>query len=63
MDVSAVTELINNVGFPIVACVGMFWLNNKNNDRHEREINTLKQVLQDNTNVIQELSRKIGELK
>lgn len=28
MDYNAITQLIGSVGFPIVACVGLFWMVN-----------------------------------
>lgn len=28
MDMSAVIQLINGVGFPIAACIGLFWMMN-----------------------------------
>ena len=47
--------LIGNYAFPIVACVGLFWKLNKDQDRHQEEMNTLRASLDNNTKVLTEL--------
>ena len=34
MDVQVIGQLIASLGFPIVACCAMFWMVNKNEERH-----------------------------
>lgn len=59
MTLQEIITLINTVGFPIVCCIALFWLNNKNNDRHQAEIDSLKHVIENNTNSINVLSELI----
>lgn len=48
MDFSAVSQLISSVGFPIAACVALFWQMN-------REMDALKESLNQNTLAITKL--------
>lgn len=50
MDMSEVTTFITTVGFPIAACVALFWQNTKMN-----------QTIQNNTEAILELTTIIKE--
>lgn len=53
---SDLLTLIGNYAFPIVACVGLFWKLNKDQERHQKEIDALRQSLDNNTKVLTELS-------
>lgn len=53
MDVTEVTQLISSVGFPIVACMAMFYMNNKT-------LTELKDTIQNNTTVMELILQKIG---
>ena len=55
MDVSSITQLISNVGFPIAACCVMFYQNSKLQDTLSN-ISATMQVL---TNKITDLERKM----
>ena len=48
-------QLIASLGFPIVACCAMFWLVNKNEERHNNEITDLRKTIADNTSVLSSL--------
>lgn len=52
MDVQVIGQLIASLGFPIVACCAMFWMVNKNEERHKDEINGMRKTIEDNTNVL-----------
>ena len=54
MDV--ITQLISTLGFPIAMCVYLVWYNNKLNEAHKEEMNTLKDALNNNTLAVQHLS-------
>ena len=54
MDV--ITQLISTLGFPIAMCVYLIWYNNKLNESHHEEMDTLKDALNNNTLAIQHLS-------
>lgn len=53
MDIEQITQLVNGVGFPIVASGALFWLNVK-------IINRIDRAMRDNTDAIRELHKTIG---
>lgn len=55
MDMTAITQFIGSVGFPIVCCVGLFWYITKITDQHKEEMNTMRQSLEANTTVLTEI--------
>lgn len=55
MDVNDVVTLIGSLGFPIVACVGMFYLYN-------RTLKDFTSTLNDIANEIKELREELKEL-
>ena len=55
MDIQVIGQLVASLGFPIVACGAMFWMVNKQEERHKDEITTLSKTLEDNTTVLQSL--------
>lgn len=50
MDIQAITTLITTVGFPIAACIALFWQNNK-----------MSETVSRNTEAILELTTIIKE--
>lgn len=61
MDISAIITAISTVGFPIAACVALFWQMNELNKEHKEEMNGVKEALNNNTLALQKLVDKIGE--
>lgn len=59
MDVQVIGQLIASLGFPIVACCAMFWMVNKNEERHTDELNGMRKTIEDNTNVLSSLKELI----
>lgn len=55
MDFTAVSQLISSVGFPIAACVALFWQMTKESERHKEEMDALKESLNQNTLAITKL--------
>ena len=55
MDVNDIVTLIGSLGFPIVACVGMFYLYN-------RTLKGFTSTLNDIANEIKELREELKEL-
>ena len=55
MDVQVIGQLVASLGFPIVACGAMFWMVNKQEERHGEEIGSLRKTIEDNTNVLTSL--------
>lgn len=60
MDVSAVTQLISNVGFPVACTIALFYFWNKERESHKEEMNTLKDAINNNTQVMQRVVDKLG---
>lgn len=63
MDVTAITQFVSTVGFPIAACVAMFWMVNKQNDSHKQEIDKMSEALNNNTIALTKLTDKLEERK
>lgn len=59
MDVQVIGQLIASLGFPIVAAAAMFWMVNKNEERHKDEIGSLRKTIEDNTSVLTSLKELI----
>ena len=59
MDIQVIGQLIASLGFPIVACGAMFWMVNKQEERHKEEISGLSKTLEDNTTVLSSLKELI----
>ena len=73
MDFQGTLQAITTVGFPIVACIALFYYIYKQSERHKEEINKLTemhkeelnaitQALNNNTVVLAKLSEKIDVL-
>lgn len=64
MDLQTVIQLISNLGFPIVCCVGLFWYITKMTAQHKEETDKLREAISNNTIVMQKLIDMIeGEEK
>ena len=59
MDVQVIGQLIASLGFPIVACGAMFWMVNKQEERHKAEMDGMRKTIEDNTNVLVSLKELI----
>ncbi len=49
MDVSGLIQVVGSLGFPIAACVAVFWYLMKESENHKAEVNKLSEALQNNT--------------
>lgn len=52
MDITTVTQVISSVGFPIVMCIMLF-------AQMVKELNSLKDCINDNTQVLTQLVTKL----
>ena len=59
MDVQVIGQLIASLGFPIVAAAAMFWMVNKNEERHKDEIDSMRKTIDENTSVLASLKELI----
>lgn len=59
MDYQSIAGLISSVGFPICACIAIFWQLNKQSEQHKQEMDKMTDALANNTAAIVELSTLI----
>lgn len=62
MDANTIIQMVSSLGFPIVACGALFWLNMRIQDQHEEETEKITQALNNNTNVMGELKTTLAEI-
>lgn len=55
MDWGAVGQMIGTLGFPVVACIALFYFMMQQLSEHKEEINALKGALEANTIALVEL--------
>lgn len=60
MDAQSYTNLISSVGFPIVMCLIMVKLMMRMEESHKAEIDSLKEALNSNTNVLTKLETMLS---
>ena len=67
MDFEVIAQMVTTLGFPIVAAAALFWYVNKKDEQHRDEMRSLKDSLDKNSSVLDELKGLItyivGELK
>lgn len=49
MDVSGLIQLVGSLGFPVAACVAVFWYLMKESENHKAEVTKLSEAIQNNT--------------
>lgn len=62
MEVGTVVEIINAVGFPIVCCGALFWMNINSLKQQRMILNELTKTVDQNTQIMRELNYQIGRL-
>lgn len=62
MGANDIVTIISTVGFPIAACVALFWQSNEMQKRHKEEMDGVKEALNNNTLVVQKLVDKLSEI-
>ena len=56
MDGQVIINAISTVGFPIVMCIILLFIVNKQNEEHKEEMSKITESLNNNTLVIQHLT-------
>ena len=59
MDLTVITQLISQVGFPIACCVIMFHALSKEQDSHKAEMSAIVEAVNNNTLALTKLSERI----
>lgn len=60
MEYTTIIEFINGVGFPIAVTVALFYQNNKQDERYDKQMKELSKVIENNTLTLTELNIKMG---
>lgn len=60
MDINTIGSFIGTVGFPIMACIALFYQNMKLIEAHKKESDDIVKALNNNTLVISQLCDKLG---
>ena len=63
MEANAIFQAIGTLGFPIAACIALFWQNYKLNESHKKEMEKITEAVNNNTIAITNLTTKINELE
>lgn len=61
--IQSIVQIVGSLGFPIAACVGMFWYMMKKDEQHKAEIDLLSAAVQNNTLVMTEIRDRLDEIK
>lgn len=59
MNVELITGMIQTIGFPITACIALFWVNRETVKHYERILLEFRKTIDSNTTAIENLSNKI----
>lgn len=59
MGTQEIVEIINSVGFPIVACGALFWLNVHTLKQQRTILRELEKTIEKNTYVISSITEKV----
>ena len=59
MTANDIIMVIQSVGFPIVCCGALFWYMIKQDEKHDKETETLRQAIDNNTSIITKLYERL----
>ena len=58
-----VSTLIANLGFPIVCCLGLFWMWDKDRESHKEEMEMITKAITNNTVALTTLIEKLDNME
>ena len=61
MDATTLTTFINEVGFPIVVCIALFYTQRESNKNMAKVLDEFKEVIKDNTTALHNLIKRGGD--
>ena len=59
MDVQTITSLVGSLGFPIAACIAMFWTLNREREERMEEMKKFTEAINNNTIALESLKGKL----
>lgn len=60
--IETLTQVISNLGFPIVCCGALFWYVVKHTEKQNDEIDKLSATVEQNTEILKELKTLISAM-
>lgn len=61
MNINDISQLVNNLGFPIVVAGVLFWLMYKNSVMYNDTIQKMRETIDKNTQIMQEVLSHLKE--
>ena len=59
MDVTAIVQIVSNLGVPVACLVDMFWMLNKEREDHKLESEKFVEAINNNTVVMTKLAERL----
>lgn len=59
INLQAIVDLINGVGFPIAVCMALFWFNRETIKEQQKLLIEFKDIIRDNSEVMRDLVDEI----
>ena len=63
MDISAITTIVSNLGFPIASVIAMFYFLQKEQNSHKEETQKLTEAINNNTLMMERVLERLDEKK
>lgn len=60
-ELTAFTDFVQTVGFPIAMCLAMFWYINRQGESHKAEIDKLSEAVTNNTLIMEKLYDRLTQ--
>ena len=61
MDVTAIVQIVSNLGVPVACLVAMFWLMNKEREDHKNESEKFIEAINNNTLVMTQIAERLEQ--
>lgn len=60
MEAASFIEIINKIGFPIAACIALFWMNREQAKYYRQLLKDFQDTIDQNTEAINSIINKLG---
>ncbi len=61
MDVTAITQIVSTLGFPIAMCIYLLYRDGKRDEAHKEEMAKTTEAINNNTIALTQLVERIGK--
>lgn len=61
MSVDEISQLVSNLGFPIVACAALFYMNLKTSESYNKTMENMRETINKNTETMQHILNHFKE--